>query len=82
MEKTNQLLDACQQTGAFLDLTGIHLVGCTVQEQKKKDGFLHEHQCEIIKECKKRGLRYCAGSDAHKLSTIADVDIYRQLFSW
>lgn len=80
--KTAELLDVCAQTGAFVDLTGIHLVNCSAQEQREKDGFLHVYQRQTMAAMDRLGLRYCAGSDAHKLEAIGDVLAYHQLFDW
>lgn len=81
-EKTEQLLQTCQQKKTILDITGIHLMSCTAQEQKEKDGFLHEYQCYVLNRCKQLDIRFCAGSDAHNLNTISDVAAYKALFQW
>ena len=76
------VLDACQATGAMLDLSGIHFTDCTAEDQRKKDGFLYEYQQAVMAQAEKRGIVWCAGSDAHRLIRIPNVDIYRELYGW
>jgi len=76
------VLDACEKTGAMLDLTGIHFTDCTAEEQRRKDGFLFDYQRKVMEECDERGIVWCVGSDAHRLIRIPNVDIYRELYGW
>lgn len=77
-----EILCACVQTGAMIDLTGVHLFpDVTVQEKLRQNGFLVEFQLQVLRECRRLGVPAFAGSDAHGLHEIggSDAAYYRYL---
>ncbi len=79
---TREILSVCEARGAMLDLTGIHFTDCTAEEQRQKDGCWYDFQCWVMEECRRRGIRFYAGSDSHRLVTIPSVSIYGELYGW
>lgn len=78
-EGASRVLDACAQTGAMVDLTGIHCGKLSDAEKRAADGFLHGFQTWFIAECRRRKVIAVPGSDGHGLGAVGDVAYYRTL---
>ena len=81
-EGTRLILDVCQKRSSMLDLSGIHFTECTAEQQRRKDGFLYNFQCWVMEECRRRGIPFGVGSDAHRLLKISYVSEYKELYGW
>lgn len=75
-----KVLDACEATGAMVDITGIILSGRTPAQQREKDGFLYEFQQWFLAACRVRDIPYFPGSDAHSLSGVGESRCYGEIF--
>ena len=77
MDGARRVIDACRSKNAMLDLTGVHLsAGETVEERLKKNGFLVDFQRFVIAECRKNGVAFYAGSDAHSPGGVGGASEY------
>lgn len=78
-----RVIAACKEKGAMLDLTGVHLQrGETVEERLSKNGFLVEFQRFVADACRKSGLLFFGGSDAHSPGGVGGLtEYYNAIFS-
>lgn len=80
-EGAQRVLSACAQTGAMVDVTGIHLKDETPAHKREKDGFLHAYQTWFLQQCAEMGVKAYPGSDAHSLSGLGASRCYGELFA-
>ncbi len=72
-----RIIEACRERHAMIDLTGVHLQKCESADDKiAKNAFLVEFQTFVIRECIKRGVFFCFGSDAHSLNGVGSAREY------
>lgn len=75
-----KVLDACTETGAMVDITGVILNGRTPGQQREKDGFLYEFQRWFLDACRARDILYFPGSDAHSLQALGESRHYEAMY--
>lgn len=78
---SEKVIAACKQTGAMVDITGIHLLNETPEEKKVKDGFLYDFQRWFLHRCRDEQVPFFPGSDSHSLLGIGSSRCYQQLFA-
>lgn len=76
----NKVIDACKRSNALLDITGLRFPNMTVEDKKKKDGFLYEFQKHVIDQCALSDVPALPGSDAHTINQIGEVSYYYEAF--
>ena len=76
-----ELLLACKEREAIVDLTGVHVhAGKTADEKINNNGFLFDFQRFVAEECGRMGVAAYYGSDAHNLCAIgAEMAYYHKL---
>ncbi len=72
-----ELVRACAQKGAVIDLTGIHNAGDTNEQKRERDGFFFEFQKWFIDYATSKGITLTVGSDAHSLKSVGNVGYYQ-----
>lgn len=75
-----KVLDACQRTGAMVDITGLHLHNETPAHKRQKDGFLYGFQRWFLDRCDEMQIAYYPGSDAHGLGGLSGSLCYGEIF--
>ena len=80
----DRVIAACRETGALMDITGIHPTpGETPDEKCKRDGFLFDFQRYVVMQCRKYDVPAYPGSDAHELRKIGEAaEYYKRLMDY
>ena len=81
-EGVKQVISACKNADALIDITGVHIgKGQSVADKMKNNDFLVDFQRYVVQECGRMGVAAYYGSDAHSLSSIGScADYYRKLY--
>ena len=74
-----KLLDACQKTGAMVDLTGIHHLPASPEGKQKTEGFFLDFQRWFLQRCREKAVPAFPGTDSHSPDTVGDVRYYTYL---
>ena len=75
-----KLIAACKQTGAMVDLTGLHPKNETPLHKRQKDGFLYDFQRWFLNRCEAEGIPAYPGSDSHGLGGIGSSLCYGEIY--
>lgn len=78
-EGANEVVNACRQANAMIDLTGIHLKGMSHAKKMMADGFFYDFQRWFIDLCKQKDVTIYPGSDAHSLRGVGNVSYYSHI---
>ena len=70
MAGAREVIEACRERRAILDLTGVHTKVDSVEEKMRKNGFLMEFQYFVVDLCREMGVPTVSGADSHSLSAI------------
>jgi len=78
---SEKILDACQKTGAMIDLTGLrrHYDDASLEAKRERDGFFFAYQRWFLNLCRQRGIIALPGTDSHTLHHM--INDYYQYFT-
>lgn len=74
-----RVMEACQQTGTIIDITGIHCGNMSFEAKAKADGFFFDFQTWFISQCRKRNITMVPGGDTHALEMLHE-SLYYSIF--
>ena len=76
---SESIIDACQKTGAMIDLTGVRpwsYIDEAPEAKRERDGFFFDYQKWFIALCREKGVIALPGSDSHILKTVGKLSYY------
>ena len=76
-ECSSELVRVCADKGAVIDLAGIHPKNETPTQKRERDGWFFDFQKWFVDYARQNGVTLTAGSDAHSLKHIGEVEYYK-----